>query len=190
MRGAYSDFEFHPLSPERWPDLVKLFEHHGNPGYCWCMTWRAISAEYKQLDAAGRKRALHARVKAHTPTGVLAYQADEPVGWCSIAPRETYSRLEHSTTLKRLDDQPVWSVVCFYVSRTLRGQGLALKLLQAAVTYAAGQGAKIVEGYPVEPGQSYQFMGSPAIFTAAGFREVARATNDRPIVRFIIGDKP
>jgi GNAT superfamily N-acetyltransferase len=189
MRGASSDFEFHPLSPERWPDLVKLFEHHGNPGYCWCMTWRAISAEYKQLDAAGRKRALHSRVEAHTPIGILAYREGETVGWCSIAPRETYARLEHSTTLQRLDDQPVWSVVCFFVSRNLRGQGLALQLLRAAVAHAAAQGAQIIEGYPVEPGQSYQFMGSPSIFKAAGFVAVARAANDRLIVRLILGDK-
>lgn len=186
MRGAASDFAFHPLTPDRWPDLVKLFEHHGNPGYCWCMTWRATSADYKRLDAVGRKRALHSLVKDQVPIGVLAYHADEPVGWCSIAPRETYARLEKSTTLKRVDDQPVWSVVCFFVSRNLRGQGLALQLLRAAVEYAAAQGACIVEGYPVEPGQSYQFMGSPAIFKAAGFCEVARAENDRPIVRRII----
>jgi len=190
MRGADSDFEFQPLTHDRWPDLVKLFEHHGNPGYCWCMTWRATSTEYKALDAAGRQRALHSRVEAHIPIGVLAYRVSEPVGWCSIALRETYARLEHSTTLKRLDDQPVWSVVCFFVSRSLRGQGLALKLLQAAVKYAAEQGAQIVEGYPVEPGQSYQFMGSPSIFKATGFYEVTRAANDRPIVRFVIGDQP
>lgn len=187
MRGAVSDWEFHPLTTDRWPDLVKLFEHHGNPGYCWCMTWRTTSTEYQQLGAAGRKRALHSLVKAHTPSGILAYRAGEPIGWCSIAPRETYARLEHSTTLKRVDDQPVWSVVCFFVSRKTRGQGLSLQLLRAAVAYAAAQGAHIVEGYPVEPGQSYQFMGSPAIFKAAGFREVARAANDRPIVRWVSG---
>ena len=186
MRGAASDFEFHPLTPDRWPDLVSLFEYRGNPGYCWCMTWRATSARYKQLDAAGRKRALRSLVEAHVPTGILAYRDDEPSGWCSIAPRETYARLEKSNRLKRIDDQPVWSVVCFFVRRDLRGQGLALQLLRAAVVYAAAQGARIVEGYPVEPGQSYQFMGSPAIFKAAGFREVARSENDRSIVRRIL----
>lgn len=186
MRKAASDFEFHPLTIECWPDLVKLFEHHGNPGYCWCMTWRATSADYKQLDSTGRKRALHSFVQSHIPIGILAYHDDEPVGWCSIALRETYARLEKSTALKRIDDQPVWSVVCFFVRRDMRGQGLALQLLRAAVDYAASQGAHIVEGYPVEPGQSYQFMGSPAIFKAAGFHEVARAKNDRPIVRKII----
>lgn len=186
MRRAASHFEFHPLTSDRWPDLVQLFEHHGNPGYCWCMTWRAPSAEYQQLGTAGRKRALRSRVKAQIPIGILAYRADEPVGWCSIAPRETYARLEKSTTLKRIDDRPVWSVVCFFVSRPMRGKGLALQLLRAAVAYAASRGAHIVEGYPVNPGQSYQFMGSPAIFKAAGFREVARAENDRPIVRRIL----
>src|SRR5512139_1666989 len=109
MRRTALDFKFHPLTADRWPDLVKLFEHHGNPGYCWCMTWRATSAEYKQLAAAGRKRALHSRVTAHIPLGILAYRNAEPVGWCSIAPRETYTRLEKSTTLKRIDDRPVWS---------------------------------------------------------------------------------
>jgi GNAT superfamily N-acetyltransferase len=180
---ALPGLKFHPLTSDRWPDLVKLFEHHGNPGYCWCMWWRATSAEYKQLDSAGRKRALNSRVKAHTPVGILAYLEDQPIGWCSIAPRETYERLEKSSTLQHVDDQPVWSVVCFFVKRDMRGQGLALQLLRAAVNYAASQGARLVEGYPVEPGHSYQFMGSPAIFKAAGFREVARAANDRPIVR-------
>jgi GNAT superfamily N-acetyltransferase len=183
---AASDFAFQPLTPDRWPDLVKLFEHHGNPGYCWCMTWRLTSADYKQLDSAGRKQALQALVKTHVPIGILAYRDGEPVGWCSIAPRETYTRLEKSNTLKRIDDQPVWSVVCFFVKRDMRGQGLALRLLQAAVEYAASQGARIVEGYPVEPGQSYQFMGSPSIFKAAGFHEVARAENDRSIVRWTL----
>ncbi len=191
MRYTASELEFRPLNPDRWPDLVKLFEHHDNPGYCWCMTWRATSTDYKRLDAAGRKRALHALVKDQVPIGVLAYYQGEPVGWCSIAPRETYARLEKSTTLKRVDDQPVWSVVCFFVRRDMRGRGLGLHLLQAAVGYAAEQGAQIVEGYPVEPGQSYQFMGSPSIFKAAGFHEVARAMNGRLFVRRMLGgDKP
>ena len=180
-----SDLEFHPLTSDRWPDLVKLFEHHGNPGYCWCMTWRAASAEYQQLGSAGRKRALRSLVKAAVPIGILAYQAGEPVGWCSIAPRETYPRLENSRALKRIDDQPVWAVVCFFVSRKMRRQGLSVQLLQAAVKYAISEGAQIIEGYPVKPGQSYQFMGSPSIFKAAGFQEVARAENDRLIVRLV-----
>jgi hypothetical protein len=109
-------WEFHPLTPERWPDLFQLFQGHGNPGYCWCMSWRLSSTAYAALDSAGRRGELESIVHAGTPTGVIGYLNREPMGWCSIAPRETYERLERSRTLKRLDDQPVWSVSCAFSS--------------------------------------------------------------------------
>ena len=188
-----SMMEFHPVTPDRWHDLVRLFEHHGNPGYCWCMTWRASSTEFRRWRSEDRKRALEGIVRSRTPVGILGYLDDEPIGWCSIAPRETYVRLEHSTTLKRIDDQPTWSVVCFFVSRKIRGQHHALGLLQAAVQYARSQGAKIIEGYPVEPRQdadgrpqpatSYNFMGYVSTFRKAGFRVVS-LSQGRKIMRY------
>lgn len=178
--------ECHPLTPERWQDVVTLFKHHGNPGYCWCMYWRTTSAGYSQLDAGGRKGALESLVKAGTPTGVLGYLQGEPVGWCSIAPRGTYTRLLHSNTLKPLDDLPTWSVVCFFVKRAMRGRGVPLQLLRAAVAYAVSQGARIIEGYPVEHGESYQFMGSPSIFEQAGFGDAAAAESGRRIMRYVV----
>jgi GNAT superfamily N-acetyltransferase len=178
--------EFHPLTPDRWPDLVALFDHHGNPGYCWCMTWRLTGSQYKQLDSAGRRQALEIKVKAGTPTGILAYQGGEPIGWCSIAPRETYARLENSKVLKRFDDAPVWSVVCFFVKRDHRGQGVSVQVLKAAVAYARSQGAKIIEGYPVEPDRSYRFMGAPSIFERAGFQVAMSASNGRKIMRYTV----
>ncbi|MBM2842417.1 MAG: hypothetical protein HW404_254 [Anaerolineales bacterium] len=182
-----SELEFHPMTADRWRDLVSLFQHHGNPGYCWCMRWRLKSSEFAQLASAGRRNRLKALVKRNVPTGILGYLAGKPVGWCSTAPRETYALLERSTTLKRIDDSPVWSVVCFFVDRQVRGQGLSVRLLQAAVAYAISQGATIIEGYPVRPDQSYRFMGSPAIFAKAGFQEVAVTDKGRRIVRFVAG---
>jgi GNAT superfamily N-acetyltransferase len=176
---------FHPVDLARWPDLVRFFERHGNPGYCWCLRWRVSSGEFNALTRAGRKAALARRVRAGEPIGILGYRNGEPVGWCSIAPRETYAALERSRVLKRVDDQPVWSVACFFLDRTVRGQGFALRLLQAAVAFARAQGATIVEGYPVEEGSSsYRWMGSPATFHRAGFRDVARA-GGRRIVRYL-----
>jgi GNAT superfamily N-acetyltransferase len=177
---------FCPLTPERWPDLVSLFEHHGNPGYCWCMRWRLKSAEFTRLGSAGRRAKMEALVREGVPVGILGYLNDQPVGWCSIAPRETYALLASSRTLKRIDDLPTWAVACFFVHRRVRGQGFSVRLLQAAIAYAVSQGATLIEGYPVEPGRSYQFMGSPSVFEQAGFHEAAITKNGRSIVRFVV----
>lgn len=68
---------------------------------------------------------------------------------------------------------PVWSVVCFFLDRRVRGQGLRGKVLEAAVSYAHEQEATTLEGYPVEPGcASYGYMGLPSLYEAAGFHEV------------------
>jgi GNAT superfamily N-acetyltransferase len=163
-----NDLEFHPVTVDRWDDLAAFFAGHGNPNYCWCMRWRLRSKDFNQLNSGQRRNKLESLVQVNTPIGVLGYQQGKPVGWCSVAPRETYALLERSRTLKRIDDLPVWSVVCFFVDPGLRGQGLPVKLLGAAVTYAVSQGARIIEGYPVEPDQSYRFMGSPAVFEQDG----------------------
>lgn len=177
--------ECHPVDQERWPDLVRLFEHRGNPGYCWCMRWRAASKEFNALRTEGRREALHRQVRAGVPIGVLAYVNGEPAGWCSVAPRESYAALEQSRTLKRIDEKPVWAVVCFFVHRRFRGQGLTYRLLEAAIAFARAQGAAAVEGYPVEHGAgSYRWMGSLALFRQAGFREAGRPGGGRLIMRY------
>jgi GNAT superfamily N-acetyltransferase len=85
----------------------------------------------------------------HAP-GVLAYQDGAPVGWCSIGPREEFAALKVPRSLKQVDGQPVWSIVCFYVAQTARRSGLMAALLRGAVAYARQQGARIIEGYPVD----------------------------------------
>ena len=146
------------------------------------------SAEFNQLNSTERRNKLEALVQAGTPIGVLAYHQGKPVGWCSVAPRETYRLLESSTTLKRMDALPTWCVVCFYADPAMRGQNLPVRLLQAAVAFAASQGATIIEGYPVEPNRSYRFMGSPSTFEKAGFHEVG-PKNGRRIVRLFVNKK-
>ena len=180
-----NDLEFHPVSMERWSDVAAFFEQHGNPNYCWCMRWRLKSTEFSQFKSAQRRNRLKSLVQGKIPIGILAYHQEKPVGWCSIAPRETYTLLERSRTLKRINGLPTWSVVCFFLDPNLRGQGLSVKLLQAAVTYAISQGATIIERYPVEPDQSYRFMGSPSVFEQVGFREAAIAKNGRRVVRYV-----
>lgn len=180
------EFKFHPVTPERWADLAEFFSQNGNPNYCWCQRWRLKSSEFGQVSVSVRREKLAELVQANIPVGVLAYQKGQAVGWCSIAPRETYVALERARVLKRIDERPVWSVACFFIDRHLRGQGLATALLAAAVSYARSQGATIVEGYPIEPDQSYQFMGASIIFAQVGFEHAATAVNGRPIVRLYL----
>jgi len=177
--------EFHPVTPKRLPDLERFSEAHGKFRYCSCMRWRMPSTEYNHATKEERVAALAELVCQDVPVGVLAYLKDEPVGWCSIAPRERYAALERYRALPRLDDVPVWSVVCFFVERRVRRQAVTLGLLKAAVQYAVSQGTQVIEGYPVQPGaRLYTYMGSPATFREAGFQDVTPAGQARQVMRY------
>ena len=120
--------------------------------------------------------------------GILAYADEQPIGWCSIAPREEFHRLERSRTLKRIDDQPVWSVVCFFVAKPFRGKGVSTKLLEAAVKHAREQGAKIIEGYPTRSNVKQQdtavYTGLASMFLKARFIDCGSASKARTIMRY------
>jgi len=178
---------FFPVTLERLDDLRRFSERHGKFRWCSCMRWRMRSTEFQRSTKESRAARLEEVVKQGMPVGVLAYLDGEPVGWCSVARRDTYTGLERYRALPLLDDEPVWAVVCFFVDRGVRRQGVTLGLLKAAVEYARLQGAEIVEGYPVEPGSRlYTYMGSPETFRKAGFRDVTPPGQARLVMRYII----
>ena len=78
------------------------------------------------------------------------------------------------------------------MTKQARRQGLTVELLNAAVEYVREQGGKIVEGYPVEAKKDmpapFIYTGTAAAFQKAGFVEVARRSDTRPIMRYTIGD--
>ena len=182
------ELTFAPLTLDRWADLEKLFGPRGACGGCWCMYWRSTHSQFERDKGERNRRSLRALVKSGRVPGIIAYDGGAPVAWCSIAPRDRLPRLERSRILKPLDDEPVWSVVCFFISRGSRKRGVSLAILDAAVRYAAGQGAGIVEGYPVEPkkgrtADAFAYTGLASVFRKAGFEEVARRSETRPIMR-------
>jgi len=148
---------------------------------------RLTAAEWRAARASNR-RAFQRLVRSGAVPGLIAFEDGRPVGWVAVAPRSEYRRFERSRVLAPVDDQPVWSVPCFFVRREGRGRGLTVKLLRAACAWAATHGARRVEGYPLEPRAgrlppAFAWYGLASAFRAAGFREVARRSDTRPIMR-------
>jgi GNAT superfamily N-acetyltransferase len=158
------------------------------------MWWSLPRAEFERGKGDPNRRAMQARVLAGDTPGVLAFAGTRPVGWCAVAPRERYPRLANSRVLAPLDDRPVWSVVCFYVDRTERRRGLSVRLLRAAIDHVKRRGGRLVEGYPVVPRgadvpAAFAWTGLVSAFERAGFVEVARRSDARPIMRYTIGGR-
>lgn len=182
-----------PLSPTTWNDLEILFGEKGACGGCWCLYWREKSSVFERQKGAGNKRALKEIVDTGHPTGILSYCANQPVGWCAIAPREVFKRLENSRILKRIDEKVVWSITCLFIDKKFRRKGISTGLIKAAVNFAFTHGASIVESYPVEPQKGempsvFAWTGIASAYRKAGFHEVARRSISRPIMRILKSD--
>jgi GNAT superfamily N-acetyltransferase len=186
-RAAAVRFSWKPVTAAEWDDLVDLFGPRGACGGCWCMWWRLSRRDFARLKGDGTRRALKRIVTRGSAPGILAYDGDRPVGWCCVGPREGFPLLERSRVLARVDDEPVWSIVCFFVARDRRRKGLTRKLIAAAVSYAGRQGARVVEAYPIDAGRdqpaAFIYTGLPSAFSANGFVEVERRSKRRPILR-------
>lgn len=181
-------FTFLPLASGNWDDFVELFGLQGACGGCWCMTWRLKAADYNMQKGAGNKKAMKELVSKASP-GIMAYSGGKAVGWCAVAPRSEYIRLETSRIFRPVDDKKVWSVSCFFIHKQYRQKGLSVQLLKAAIDFAILKGAKMVEGYPVDKGKGrmpdvFAWTGLSGTFIKAGFKEVERRSETRPIMRY------
>lgn len=182
------DFQVRPVTAATWPDLERLFEGRGGPKYCWCMAWRPM-ANRASAHNEDRKAALQARLAEGVPIGLIGYVAGEPAAWCSVGPRERFTRLRPDQDQA---EAGIWAVTCFFIRREHRGRGLTGKLLEAAADYARAQGGTVLEAYPVDPeSPSYRNMGFRSLYADHGFKEVGRAGSRRHVVRrALVGPRP
>lgn len=192
MPDTSPKLEFHPLSPDRWGDFEALFSTSRTCAGCWCMWFRAPRAQFMAQGGEGNRLAMKSIVESGEVPGILAYADGAPVGWCSVAPREQFGVIVRSRKLKPVDDRPAWAIVCFFVAKHMRGKGVASALIRAAVDYAAAHGAEIVEAYPTDSQRpntpaSLLYVGTVSAFAKAGFKEVARPSETRAIMRYVIG---
>ena len=170
-------WETHPVTPDRFEDFVAVVNPTRREVSCWCLSHRLPAAEIRALGGDSRERAMRALCEREHPPGVVTYRDGIPVGWCSISPRTEIPRLERSKLIRRIDDVPVWSIICIVVRTGHRRQGVVGQMLEGAVAYAAANGAPAVEAHPVDPGPermdtTMAFVGTRAMFEKAGFEVV------------------
>jgi len=152
------------------------------------MWWRLTRSQFNKQKGLGNKKALKNIVDSGEIPGIIAYASGQRAAWCSVGPRESYPTLERSRVLKRVDDESVWSVVCFFIARPFRSRGFMVPLLKGAVEYAEKHGARIIEGYPIDPKKKMPsfvlYTGLASAFQKSGFVEVLRRSETRPIMRY------
>lgn len=186
------ELTFEPLTRKNWAKFVALFGERGACGNCWCMYFRLKKDEFvagKQND--GNKKAMKELVWEDKPTGVLGFYDGQPVGWCAFAPREDYLKLANSRVHKPIDNEPVWSVTCFFIDKAFRRMGVSVAMLNGLIDYARTQNIKIIEAYPTIPTQetlpdSFAWIGLYKSFERAGFKVVDQTSKSRPMVRYYL----
>ena len=175
--------EIASLTADTWPALQAFFRQGGDPAWCWCQYWRLRSKHFAALRVPQLRDRLRSAAEGPHSPGLVALRDGAAVGWVSVGPRADFERIERSRVIPRVDDAPAWSVVCFAVTGSARGEGVGAALLEAAVAFASANGATTIEAYPVDlpadatlPAEA-AFTGTLAMFERAGFRVVSETAS-------------
>ena len=176
------------LRPADWPVVEQLFGPRGATGGCWCMWWRRRGGKsWTACRGEPNRLAFRDLVLSSAAKGVIAFNGDEPIGWCNFGPREDFQRLVASRVLQRPSKAKRWSIACFYVRAGWRRKGIAQLLLARATAEAFRRGAEEVEGYPKSYGSdgnspaAFVWTGLPRMFEAAGFAPIKAEGSARVI---------
>jgi GNAT superfamily N-acetyltransferase len=190
-----STIEIRPATADRFDDVEHALTGGGDGASCWCQWWMLRNKDWSAASNDEKRELLRGDLAREPAAGLVAYVDDEPAGWVKVMPRTDQTRLAFTKSLKAspepIDDASVWAVTCFVVRREHRGAGLGAALLEAAVGYARDNGARVVEGYPIDTSAKKAstgalFHGALSTFLGAGFREVAVPAPGRPIVSLAV----
>jgi len=186
---------YRELEPDMWPKLEALFGEKGACGGCWCQTWRVERGGKLWEATKGEPARLRMQelVQSGKANGILAFDGDRAVGWCSFGPRADFPRIETMKAYRHDASDGVWSITCFFLAKGYRGQGVARKLLQEAIAAMRKRGVNVIEGYPIpltkdgnKLPSTFNWTGPLRIFEDAGFTLVQRLSQSRPLVRLVL----
>ena len=194
--GFLSRLTFEPLTSGNWEKFVELFGVNGACGNCFCMYYRLSNKDFRKGTVnEENKRSMHEIVKSGKPAGLLGILENRAIAWCAFAPREDFMKLAKSRVHKRIDDENVWSIPCFFIDRKFRKSGVSSEILKGAIRYAENNGIKIIEAYPLVPRKekvpdTFAWFGLLKTFERAGFEVADRKSVSRPMVRYYIDKVP
>lgn len=165
-----------PLTPDRWPDIERLFGDKGACAGCWCQYWRQRGPEWKSRTAESNRSAFQRQVEEGPTPGLIGYSDEQPVAWCQLGPREGYARILAAPSKQAIDTRPTWLLTCFFVARNHRGRGWMRRLVEAALEFAKAEGAECVEAWPVAGGKTvaapFAYVGHAPTLESFGFQAI------------------
>ena len=176
------------VRPAEWTAFNEVMGEKGGCGGCWCMLWRLSRKAWESGAGESNRDAMKALFQDGRVPGLIGWIENEPVGWIQVDERIAFPRLANSRILKPIDNAPVWSIACFFIKKEFRRKGASIPMLRAACDFAAENGARIIEGYPIDTAKErypsvYAWTGFLSSFRSVGFEEVARRSPTRPIMR-------
>lgn len=145
---------------------------------CWCLSYRLMSStENRSLLGPARGARVEQLVRQNPPPGVLAYDGDDVVGWAAVHRRADTS-FARNRKIPHVDDLDVWTVWCIRVRPGHRRRGISHHLLAGAVEFARSNGARAIEGYPLDNDgatidTTMAYVGTMRLFEQAGFVKAA-----------------
>ncbi len=187
-----------PANEASWDDLQAVLGTRGQAARCQCQRYKLRPREsFGSFPAEERAHRLREQADpghpgSGTTSGLVAYLDGEPVGWCAVEPRTSYSGLLRNSRVpwegrtEDKDDGGVWAVTCFVTRAGFRRRGVGRALARAAVEFARERGARAVEGYPITTTNvilEELHVGTVGMFADAGFTEVSRPTLRRVVMR-------